>query len=211
MSGILSQKVVANTSGGSVGVRAVFFNLSALSENLTEARCSEKLSLNSKTLFCKTTSMSSPIMIGGGCLGSGSSIALRAATAASLPSLCGILVYREDTSIDASKHPLSKVVDSIRLMKSVVSLIKDGSAFMIGCNQMSTNWEIFSVILLTLETIGLIPIGFLCIFFRKYNWDVLCFLGGRGLFACVMEVALHNSFNLRFSWLGGASSRGARG
>ena len=40
MSGILSQSVVANTSGGSVSVRAIFLNISALSENLMEARCS---------------------------------------------------------------------------------------------------------------------------------------------------------------------------
>ena len=66
---------------------------------------------------------------------------------------------------------------SVRLMKSVVSLMKDGSDI-IGCSQMSTNWEMFSVTLLTLDTIGLIPMGFLCIFHRKYSWEVLCFLGG---------------------------------
>ena len=98
------------------------------------------------------------MMGGGGWRGSESAILLGAA---SLPSLCGILVYSDETSIDASTHSLFIGVISIRLMKSVVSLIKDGNDFMIGCSQMSTNWEMFSVILLTLETIGLIPMGFL--------------------------------------------------
>ena len=40
---------------------------------------------------------------------------------------------------------------------------------------MSTNFEICSVILLQLDTIGLIPIGFLCIF---YSLDVRGFAGG---------------------------------
>ena len=43
---------------------------------------------------------------------------------------------------------------------------------------MSTDFEICSVILLQLDTIGLIPIGFLCIFFRKYSLDVRGFSGG---------------------------------
>ena len=34
------------------------------------------------------------------------------------------------------------------------------------------------MILFTDETIGLMPIGFLCIFFRKYSWAVLWLLGG---------------------------------
>jgi hypothetical protein len=34
-------------------------------------------------------------------------------------------------------------------------------------------FEILSVTELTLDTIGLMPIGFLWIFFRNYNWDVL--------------------------------------
>ena len=36
----------------------------------------------------------------------------------------------------------------------------------------------FSVMLSQLETMGLFPIGVLCIFFRKYNLDVLWFVGG---------------------------------
>ena len=51
----------------------------------------------------------------------------------------------------------------------------------------------FSVTLLTLDTIGLIPIGFLCIFLRKYSCEVLC--SGWGLqkshmFTC-MSLVLH--------------------
>ena len=36
----------------------------------------------------------------------------------------------------------------------------------------------FSVMLFVLDTIGLIPIGFLWIFLRKYNLLVLCSVGG---------------------------------
>ena len=32
---------------------------------------------------------------------------------------------------------------------------------------------------LTDDTIGLIPMGFLCIFFRKYSWAVLGLEGGK--------------------------------
>ena len=46
-----------------------------------------------------------------------------------------------------------------------------------GCSQVSMNLDMFSVMLLQLGTIGLMLIGFLCIFFRKYNLEVLC-LGG---------------------------------
>ena len=36
----------------------------------------------------------------------------------------------------------------------------------------------FSVMLLQLDTIGLIPIGFLCVLCKKYNLDVLDCNGG---------------------------------
>ena len=65
--------------------------------------------------------------------------------------------------------------NEIKLMKSVVSLMYDGSDFMIGCSQKSTNLDIISVKLFILDTIGLIPIGFLCI---TYSWEVVCSLGG---------------------------------
>ncbi len=123
--------------------------------------------------------MTSPITVGGGWRGSGFSILLRAVIPAFQPSLWGILVYSDETLMVASRHSPLIGVDSIRLMKSVVSLMKDSSDFIIGCSQMSTNWEMFSVTLLTLETIGLTPMGLLCIFFRKYySWEVLCFFGG---------------------------------
>ena len=48
-----------------------------------------------------------------------------------------------------------------RVTKSCVSFMKDGSCLTSGCSQKSTKLEIFSVTLLTLDTIGLIPIGFL--------------------------------------------------
>ncbi len=87
-------------------------------------------------------------MVGGGWRGSGFSILLRAVIAAFLPSLWGILVYSDETSMVAIRHSPLIGVDSIRLMKSVVSLMKDGNDFIIGCSQMSTNWEMFSVTLL---------------------------------------------------------------
>ena len=43
---------------------------------------------------------------------------------------------------------------------------------------MSMHLDMFSVMLLQLDTIGLMLIMFLCIFFRKYNLEVLCFLVG---------------------------------
>jgi len=39
---------------------------------------------------------------------------------------------------------------------------------MVGCNQWSTNSDIFPVMLLQLDTIGLIPIGMFC---RKYSLE----------------------------------------
>ena len=53
-----------------------------------------------------------------------------------------------------------------------------GGFFTCGCNHQSTNWDMGSVMLLQLDTIGLIPIGFLWIFFKKYSLDVRVCLGG---------------------------------
>ena len=39
---------------------------------------------------------------------------------------------------------------------------------------LSTNCDIYSVMLSQLETMGRIPIGILWIFFRKYSFEVLC-------------------------------------
>ena len=94
------------------------------------------------------------------------------------PSSCGMLVYNEDTSMDASRHFSGIFVVSISLRKSIESLRYEGSFFMCGCNQRCTNWDMGSVMLLQLDTIGLIPIGVLWIFFKKYNLDVRVCLGG---------------------------------
>ena len=96
----------------------------------------------------------------------------------SIPSSCGMFVYREVTSIEASIQSSGRAVVSSRLMKSVVSLMNDGSVCTYCCSQVSMNLDIFSVMLLQLDTIGLMLIGFLCIFFKKYNREVLCFFGG---------------------------------
>ena len=45
----------------------------------------------------------------------------------SIPSSCGMFVYREVTSIEASIQSSGTAVVSSRLMKSVVSLMNDGS------------------------------------------------------------------------------------
>ena len=53
----------------------------------------------------------------------------------SIPSSCGMFVYREVTSIEASIQSSGRAVVSSRLMKSVVSLMNDGSVCMYGCSQ----------------------------------------------------------------------------
>ena len=106
----------------------------------------------------------------------------------SIPSLCGMFVYREVTSIEASMQSFGRAVVSSRLMKSVVSLMNDGSVCTYGCSQVSLNLDIFSVMLLQLDTISLMLIGFLCIFFRKYNREVLCFLGGLQYSICIIRI-----------------------
>ena len=85
----------------------------------------------------------------------------------SIPSSCGMLVYRELTSMEASVRCLRRAVVSSRLMKSVVSVMDDGSVCTYGCSQCSMNLDMFSVMLLQLDTIALMLIGVLWIFFRK--------------------------------------------
>ena len=82
-------------------------------------------------------------------------------------------MYSDNTSMLTSLQLMGTAVCVIRLANVVVSLMYDGSCLTIGCSQWSTNLEMFSVILFTDETMGLMPIGFLCIFFKKYNWAVL--------------------------------------
>ena len=80
--------------------------------------------------------------------------------------------------MDANLQFVRGLSCSIWFMNSVVSFIYEGKLVTYGCSHLSTNWDIFSVILSQLETIGRMPVGFLCIFLRKYNFDVLWFCGG---------------------------------
>ena len=73
-------------------------------------------------------------------------------------------MYNEDTSIDASMHSGGSFVVSISFRNSVVSFRYEGRFLTYGCNHWSTNWDMVSVMLLQLDTIGIIPIGF---FFKK--------------------------------------------
>ena len=59
--------------------------------------------------------------------------------------------------MDANKHSSSNFVVSISFRKSVVSLRYERSFLTCGCNHRFTNWDMCSVILLQLDTIGLIP------------------------------------------------------
>ena len=89
-----------------------------------------------------------------------------------------MFMYRDDTSIEASLQFVGSWVASIWLINSVVSLTYEGRFLTYGCSHLSTNCDIFSVMLSQLETMGQIPIGFLWIFFRKYSFEVLCLTGG---------------------------------
>ena len=63
-------------------------------------------------------------------------------------------------------------------MNSFESLRYDGSLVTRGFSHPSRKFDRFSVTALTLDTMDLSLIGFLCIFLRKYNCDVLKFGGG---------------------------------
>ena len=63
----------------------------------------------------------------------------------------------------------------MRFINSVVSLMNEGWFVVSGWSQMSTNCD---MLLLTLDIMGWIPIGFLWIAWRKYNTEVLCCFGG---------------------------------
>ena len=56
-----------------------------------------------------------------------------------LPSSCGMLVYNEDTSVDASMHSGDSFVVSISFRNSVVSFRYEGRFLTSGCNHRSTN------------------------------------------------------------------------
>ena len=80
--------------------------------------------------------------------------------------------------MDASKQLWGSFVVSISFKNSVESFRYEGRFFTCGCNHRSTNWDMGSVMLLQLDTIGLIPIRFLWIFFKKYSLDVRVCFGG---------------------------------
>ena len=71
-----------------------------------------------------------------------------------MPSSWGIFVYSDDTSMDANLQFVGGLNCSIWFMNSVVSFIYEGKLVTDGCSHLSTNWDIFSVILSQLETIG---------------------------------------------------------
>ena len=70
-------------------------------------------------------------------------------------------MYSGDTSMDASKQFEGIFMVSINLRNSVESLRYEGRFFTCGCSHLSTNYDMGSVIPLQLDTIGLIPMGFL--------------------------------------------------
>ena len=84
-----------------------------------------------------------------------------------MPSSLGMFVYSDLTSTVTSQALLSIVRLDILCMNWVVSLRYVGSFFMIGCRYMSRNSARLAVAKLVVETMGLMPMGVLWIFFRK--------------------------------------------
>ena len=78
-----------------------------------------------------------------------------------MPSSCGMLVYNDDTSMEASKMLVGSGVFSIKFMKSLESFMCDGSYFTYGCSHLSTNCEIFSVMLLQQDSAHWVFVYFL--------------------------------------------------
>ena len=76
-------------------------------------------------------------------------------------------MYSEGTSMEASIQFESIFVVFINLRNSVESFRYEGRFLTCGRSHLSTNWDMGSVILLQLDTMGLIPIGFSWIFFKK--------------------------------------------
>ena len=90
-----------------------------------------------------------------------------------MPSFCGMFRYSPVTSIVTSNASLGTFSFSIVFMKSFVSLMYEGISTRDFLSTRSTTLEILSVGPEQPETIGLMPIGVLCIFLRKY---ILCVL-----------------------------------
>ena len=92
-----------------------------------------------------------------------------------IPYSCGMFVYSEDTSIDANLQFSGGLQIPLCLLYNIMMV---NFVHNYGCSLSSTNLEIFSVTLSQLETMGLMPIAFLHISFKKYCLDVLWFNGG---------------------------------
>ena len=82
-----------------------------------------------------------------------------------------MFVYSNDTSMDTRMQLGGNLFDSM--------VLYDGDCLTYGCSQWSMNVDMFSVMLPQLETMGLIPCGFLWIFFKKYTLEVLWESGGQ--------------------------------
>ena len=74
-----------------------------------------------------------------------------------LPILPGDVCIKRGYSMDANTHFSGSFLVSISFRESDVSLRYEGSFLTCGCNHLSTNWDIRSVILLQLDMRGLIP------------------------------------------------------
>ncbi len=96
--------------------------------------------------FTNTTSLNSVLLLG---------LLSRKYLHASIPSVCGMLVYSDATSND-TKIELSDScgIDFNFFMKSVVSLIYEGSDFMKVCKTLSINLDRFSVYELQPDIMG---------------------------------------------------------
>ena len=90
-----------------------------------------------------------------------------------MPSSWGVFVYSVDTSMDTRMQLGGNLFDSMVLMNEVEPCMYDGNCLTYGCSQWSMNVDMFSVMLPQLEMMGLIPCGFLWIFFKKYTLEVL--------------------------------------
>ena len=100
--------------------------------------------------------------------------------------------------MDARKHFVGSLVVSISFMNSVESFRYEGRFLTNGWSHLSTNLDMGSVMLLQLDTMGRIPIGFLWIFLRKYNLDVRVFAGGlhNSNHVCLMNPLFLSKFSL---------------
>ncbi len=116
-----------------------------------------------------------------------------------MPSSVGILVYREVTSSVHRRQSFGRGVDSMKLMKSLLSFMYEGRDCAIGWSQWSIYAEMFSMGSLHPDTIGLSAFGVLCILVRKYSSCVLVGLGGRRYSAVGLSILVHGSDSGHYS------------